>query len=143
MVAVNLPCAPPRPGRYIAAGCAPRGALASHAMLTASPSTPAPLDHLGRGSPKATEPSSYRVAAGWVIAALWIAAIVYVVALSAITRVGLGALVVQQVALLLLWGIATPAIIWSAERLPIERARWLPRVLVHGAIATAFIVALN
>jgi len=112
-------------------------------MLTASPSTPAPLGHLGRGSPRATEPSSYRVAAGWVIVALWIAAIVYVVALSAVTRDGLGASVVQQVALLLIWGIATPAIIWSAERLPIERARWLPRVLVHGAIATTFIVGLN
>jgi hypothetical protein len=78
-----------------------------------------------------------------VIAVLWIAAIVYVVVLSAATGQGRSAVVVEQVVLLVLWGEATPAILWSAERLPVERARWLTRVLVHGAIESAFIIALN
>ena len=43
----------------------------------------------------------------------------------------------------MIWGVATPAILWSAEWRPIERATWIRGVLTHGAIASAFIVALN
>jgi len=109
---------------------------------TASSAT-APPDTPVRASVDPAEPLSYRKAAGWVIAALWIAAIAYVVVLSAATGQARSAVVVEQVVLLVLWGAATPAILWSAERLPVERARWLPRVLAHGAIASAFIIALN
>ena len=61
-----------------------------------------------------SEPSSYRAAAGRVIAGLWIAAIIYVVALSKLvagnggTQATIGAPLVQQVSLLLIWAIATP-----------------------------------
>jgi two-component system LytT family sensor kinase len=96
-----------------------------------------------------TGPTSYRAAAGRVIASLWIAAIIYVVALSALvvrnggTQVAIGAPLVQQISLLLIWAVATPGIIWLADRIPFERRRWLAPLLAHGAIATAFIVALN
>ena len=95
------------------------------------------------------DPSSYRTGAGWIIAGLWLAAIVYVVALSAIvvrtgvSRASLGAPVMQQVSLLLVWGAATPGIIWLAGRLPFERRGWIRRALVHGVIAMLFILALN
>ena len=49
----------------------------------------------------------------------------------------------EQIVFLLLWGFATPAIIWSAERLPIERTLWRKRVLTHLALAIPFIVVLN
>ena len=96
-----------------------------------------------------SEPSSYRNAAGRVIAGLWIAAIIYVVALSKLvagnggTQATIGAPLVQQVSLLLIWAVATPGIIWLADRIPFERHRWLTPLLAHGAIATAFIFALN
>jgi len=96
-----------------------------------------------------TAPSSYRAVAGRVIVALWLAAIVYVVVLSLLAvrapgdRVALRAPVLEQVVFLLLWGGATPAIIWSAERLPIERRLWRRRVPTHLALAIAFIVVLN
>src|SRR5262249_30829298 len=51
--------------------------------------------------------------------------------------------VLEQVILLLLWGMATPAIIWSADTLPIDRTRWRTRALTHMAIAIAFIFAIN
>jgi len=92
---------------------------------------------------------SYRATAGRVIVALWLAAIVYVVVLSLIVvrapgeHVALRAAVLEQIAFLLLWGVATPAIIWSAERLPIERKLWRRRVATHLVLAIAFIVALN
>ena len=90
------------------------------------------------------EPTSYRRAAGWVIAGLWAAAIVYVLVLYlAAGQAGLGGVVIEQIVLLVLWGAATPAILWSAERLPIERAHWVRPVVIHGALATAFIIALN
>ena len=93
--------------------------------------------------------TSYRATAGRVIVALWFAAILYVVVLSLVVvrapgdRAALRAPVVEQIVFLLLWGAATPAIIWSAERLPIDRKRWRTRVPVHLAIAIAFIVAVN
>jgi len=93
--------------------------------------------------------TSYRATAGRVIVALWLAAILYVVVLSLVVvrapadRVALGAPVLEQIVLLLLWGAATPAIIWSAERLPIERKRWRTRLPIHLALAIAFIAALN
>jgi sensor histidine kinase YesM len=80
---------------------------------------------------------------------LWLAAILYVVVLSLILvrasgdRVAVRAPVLEQIVFLLLWGVATPAIIWSAERLPIDRTRWRTRVPTHLALAIAFIVALN
>jgi sensor histidine kinase YesM len=93
--------------------------------------------------------TSYRATAGRVIVALWLAAILYVVVLSLILvrasgdRVAVRAPVLEQIVFLLLWGVATPAIIWSAERLPIDRTRWRTRVPTHLALAIAFIVALN
>jgi two-component sensor histidine kinase len=91
--------------------------------------------------------ASYRGATVRVIAGLWAAAIVYTVAISALAAripgIGLGAPIVEQIILLLLWGAATPAILWSAERLPLDRRRWLANGVAHGVIATAFIVALN
>lgn len=93
--------------------------------------------------------TSYRATAGRVIVALWLAAILYVVVLSLVVvrapadRVALRAPVLEQIVLLLLWGAATPAIIWSAERLPIERKRWRTRLPIHLALAIAFIAALN
>ena len=90
------------------------------------------------------EPSSYGKVAGWVIASLWVAAIVYVLVLYVATgRTAVGGIVVEQIVLLVLWGAATPAILRSAEWLPVERTHWVRRVLVHGAIASAFIIALN
>ena len=94
-------------------------------------------------------PASYRAAAGRVIVALWLAAIVYAVVLSFVLfrssggRFEFRTAVVEQVVFLLLWGIATPAIIWSADRLPIDRTRWRTRLAVHAAIAVTFVVALN
>ena len=87
--------------------------------------------------------------AGRVIALLWFAAIVYVVTLSLIVshgpsdRTAFRAPMLEQIVLLLVWGFATPAIIWSAERLPIERTVWHRRVATHLALGIAFIVALN
>jgi hypothetical protein len=83
-----------------------------------------------------------------VIAALWLAAIVYVVALSWLlvrdqTRVVIRGSVVEQIIFLLLWGAATPAIMWSAGRLPIDRRHWRERVAAHFGLAVAFIAALN
>ena len=119
-------------------------------MTSAATATSAPPPHARSNASPWREPSSYRAAAGRVIAALWIAAIVYVVALSALVASGTGSArsafgpaVIQQIVLLLIWGIATPAIIWSAERIPIERPRWVRPLVIHGAIATAFIVTLN
>jgi sensor histidine kinase YesM len=92
---------------------------------------------------------TYRATAGRVIVALWLAAIVYVVALSLIIvrasgdHAALGAQMLEQIVFLVLWGAATPAIIWSAERLPIERTRWRTRLPIHLAIAIAFVVVLN
>ena len=92
---------------------------------------------------------SYRATAGRIIVALWLAAILYVVVLSLIVvrapgdHVALRAPVLEQIVFLLLWGVATPAIIWSAERLPIERKLWRRRVPTHLVLAIAFIVALN
>ena len=92
---------------------------------------------------------SYRATAGRVIVALWLAAILYVVVLSLLVvrapgdGVALRAPVLEQIVFLLLWGVATPAIIWSAERLPIERTRWRWRIPTHLAIAITFTVALN
>ena len=93
--------------------------------------------------------SSYRGAAARVIAGLWMAAIVYTIAVAPLaarngtTGRPLGGPVIEQIILLLLWGAATPAILWSAERLPLDRRRWLRHGLAHIAIATAFIFALN
>jgi len=93
--------------------------------------------------------TAYRAMARRVIVALWLAAILYVIALSLIVvrapgdRVALRAPVFEQIVFLLLWGVATPAIIWSAERLPIERKLWRTRVPIHLLLAIAFIVALN
>jgi two-component system, LytTR family, sensor kinase len=93
--------------------------------------------------------TSYRATAGRVIVALWLAAIGYVVVLSLIVvratgeHAAFGARVLEQIVFLLIWGIATPAIIWSAERLPIERTRWRTRLPTHLALAIAFVVALN
>jgi len=93
--------------------------------------------------------TSYRATAGRVIVALWLAAILYVVVLSLTLvrvpgdRAALRAPVLEQILFLLLWGAATPGIIWSAERLPIERKRWRTRLPIHLALAIAFIVALN
>jgi len=93
--------------------------------------------------------TSYRATAGRVIAALWLAAIAYVGVLSLILvrapgdHAVLGRRVLEQIVFLLIWGIATPAIIWSAERLPIERTRWRTRLPTHLALAIAFVVALN
>jgi sensor histidine kinase YesM len=90
------------------------------------------------------EPTSYRKAAGWVIASLWVAAIVYVLVLYVATgQTAMGGIVVEQIVLLVLWGAATPAILRSAEWLPIDRARWVRPVLVHGALASVFIIVLN
>jgi signal transduction histidine kinase len=114
-------------------------------MQTAT-TTPAHLGDLTAHRPPAAlqEPTSYRKAAGWVIAGLWVAAIAYVLVLSlAAGQPGVGGVVVEQIVLLVLWGAATPAILWSAERLPIERVWWIRGVAMHGAIATAFIIALN
>jgi two-component system, LytTR family, sensor kinase len=89
--------------------------------------------------------SSYRAAAGRVIAALWMAAIVYVVVLQTIVgpRLRPSGVILEQIIFLLLWGAATPAIIWSAERFQIDRTTWLRRVPAHGLVAAVFIVALN
>jgi len=114
-------------------------------MHTAT-TTSAPLAGLAPSSSSSElgEPSSYRKAAGWVIASLWIAAIVYVLVLYVATgQRPFGGIVVEQIILLVLWGVATPAILRSAEWLPIERAQWIRGVLVHGTIASAFIIALN
>jgi two-component sensor histidine kinase len=115
-------------------------------MGTATTVTPRSLDVRHVEAPR---PASYRAAAGRVIVALWLAAIVYAVALSFLLfrssggRFELRTTVVEQVVFLLVWGIATPAIIWSADRLPIDRARWRTRLPIHAAIAVAFVVALN
>ena len=99
-------------------------------------------------SPAAPE-ASYRSAAVRVIAGLWVAAIVYTIVISPLVAgasgqsISIAGPVVEQIVLLLLWGAATPAILWSAERLPLDRRRWLRHGLIHGAIATAFIFSLN
>ena len=93
--------------------------------------------------------SSTRAVTGRVIVALWIAAIIYVVALSSLIARGAGLHMLvsdpllEQVILLLLWGVATPGIIWLAERFPIERRTWRRRIAAHGTMAIAFIFALN
>lgn len=82
------------------------------------------------------------------MAALWVGAIAYVVLLSALIARGNGSQIrlrdplAEQIVLLLLWAIATPAIVWSANRLPIERGR-VSRIGIHLAVAIAFIVSLN
>lgn len=89
---------------------------------------------------------SLRATTGRVVVALWTAAIGYVVTLSSLAAgrgVGLRRVVVEPVIFLLLWGAATPGIIWSAEHVPIIRERWRSRAFVHLAVAVAFIVALN
>ena len=117
-------------------------------MSTVTTATPRSLGVLHVEASSAA-PASYRAAAGRVIVALWLAAIVYAVALSFLLfrssggRFELRATVVEQVVFLLVWGIATPAIIWSADRLPIDRTRWRTRLPVHAVIAVAFVVALN
>ena len=106
--------------------------------------------HYFRGvHPAITSPTPLRATAGRVIIALWLGAIVYVVALSTIVtraaggRATLRQPVIEEIVLLLLWGIATPAILWSAEHLPVERQRWRQRVLQHAGFSTAFIFAIT
>jgi len=112
---------------------------------TATPQAPG-VSHVEASN---SAPATYRAAAGRVIVALWLAAIVYAVVLSFLLfrssggRFEFRTAVVEQVVFLLLWGIATPAIIWSADRLPIDRVRWRTRLPAHAAIAVAFVVALN
>lgn len=105
-----------------------------------------PLAAMEPSEPVIATPLSFRATTGRVVVALWIAAIGYVVALSSLTAgrgTGMRGVVVEPVIFLLVWGAATPGIIWSAERLPIIRERWRRRTLAHFAIAVAFIVALN
>ena len=114
--------------------------------MPSATATPAQLPELATRpvAMTAAEATSYRKAAGWVIAVFWIAAIAYVLMLYlASGQRGFGPVVIHQIVLLVLWGAATPAILWSAERWPIERAQWARRVLVHGAVASVFIVVLN
>src|SRR5688500_12176330 len=98
--------------------------------------------------PAVAKELSYRGAAARVIAGLWIAAIVYTVAVMPLAARTSGRAIapgpiVEQIILLLLWGAATPAILLSAERLPLDRPRWLRNGIAHGLIATVFIVAIN
>jgi hypothetical protein len=94
-------------------------------------------------------PAPTLATAGRVIVALWLGAIAYVILLSLlVTRVGGAQLAVrgsvaEPVVFLLLWAMATPALLWSARRLPIGRARWRERVVIHLGIAIPFILALN
>ncbi len=136
-VAIHLVLVASRAARYL-----------RHCMSTATAATRESLGVSGIDAPLAA-PASYRAVAGRVIVALWLAAIVYVVVLSLLAvrapgdQFALRAPVLEQVVFLLLWGVATPAIIWSAERLPIERRTWRGRVPTHLALAIAFIVVLN
>src|SRR5262245_9468500 len=112
-------------------------------MITPTPATTATSQSLVTSH--ADGPASHRAAAGRVIIALWLAAIVYAIVLSLVlvrgssSHVELRTAVIEQVVFLLLWGIATPAILWSADRLPIDRARWRTRMPAHAAIAVAFV----
>ena len=98
--------------------------------------------------PAVAKELSYRGAAARVIAGLWIAAIVYTVAVMPFAartsgRTLAAGPIVEQIILLLLWGAATPAILLSAERLPLDRRHWLRNGIAHGVLATVFIVTIN
>src|SRR5262249_10511999 len=45
--------------------------------------------------------------------------------------------------LIAIWILATPAILWSADRFPLAGPRWPRRLALHAALATAFIVVTN
>src|SRR5689334_4590748 len=113
-------------------------------MFTATTATREPL-----GTLPPDTPTSYRAVLRRVIIALWIAAALYVLVLSSlVARAAAGRLrvsepILEPILFLVLWAVATPAIIWSAGWLPVDRRRWRSRVAVHAAIAVCFIFALN
>jgi hypothetical protein len=49
----------------------------------------------------------------------------------------------QDLWLLALWALATPAIVWSARRYPVRGASAVPHAVLHFVAATFFIVATN
>jgi two-component system, LytTR family, sensor kinase len=81
---------------------------------------------------------------------LWGAAVCYTLVVTAISARLVGAAlpgppwIVEQIVLLLFWAAATPAILWSARRFPLDRrGRRLAYLGVHLLFAFAFILATN
>jgi sensor histidine kinase YesM len=101
--------------------------------------------------PGAERPETPAQPRSWAIpiAAVWGAAILYVVAQAVvILQTGEGAsrvtaAAVEQIVLLLCWCAATPAILWSARRFPLDRRRWIRHGLLHLLFAAVFILAIN
>jgi two-component sensor histidine kinase len=81
---------------------------------------------------------------------IWGAAVCYTLVVTALSARLVGAAmpgapwIVEQIVLLLFWATATPAILWSARRFPLDRrGRRLPHLAVHLGLAFGFILATN
>jgi sensor histidine kinase YesM len=81
---------------------------------------------------------------------VWGAAVCYTLVVTALNARLLGVAapeapwMVEQIVLLLFWATATPAIIWSARRFPLDRrGRRLVHLAIHLTLAFGFILATN
>ncbi|MGD2070811.1 MAG: LytTR family DNA-binding domain-containing protein [Gemmatimonadota bacterium] len=83
------------------------------------------------------------IAGGWGVVALVAAGQTLLFARLAGRPMGVVQALTRHLPLLLLWALATPAVLRSARRFPVRRDAWLRPVLVHFALGTLFIVCAN
>jgi hypothetical protein len=83
-----------------------------------------------------------------LVIVLWTLAALFAGALRLVERLVLGRgadglLLRQDLWLLGMWALATPAIVWSARRFPVRGSRAVRHAALHFAMGTAFVVVTN
>jgi two-component system LytT family sensor kinase len=102
----------------------------------------APRTGLARGVTRARALKALFVVAAWTLIAAFDFTRDAVAYLAGMARAPSRADVVLGLESVWLWAALTPVIFALAERFPIERARWIRRLAIHGAFAVA-ILALD
>src|SRR5829696_6972594 len=77
----------------------------------------------------------------WTIVALFFSSQVYVMSYAAESKPSAGDLLLQALACYL-WAVATPLVLWLAQRYRIERHNWLQRFLLQFLFSVAVVSAL-
>lgn len=83
------------------------------------------------------------VAGAWLVVLLYALVQTRVGAQFAEPLPGFADVVRHSGPLIAIWILATPAILWSADRFPLAGPRWPRRLALHSALATAFIIVTN
>lgn len=83
------------------------------------------------------------IAGAWSVVALVAGGQTLLFARLAGQPVTVGQAFTRHLPLLLLWALATPAVLRSARRFPVRGDAWLRSALVHFALGTLFIVGAN